>query len=62
MAGRPGASAQRPDSARPESARQQLDLVFDNNRLASALYGEFDQNLALIEGGSASTPAPAATW
>jgi phosphate starvation-inducible PhoH-like protein len=28
---------------------QQIDLVFDNNRLASALYGEFDQNLALIE-------------
>ena len=29
--------------------RQQIDLVFDNNRLASALCGEFDQNLALIE-------------
>jgi phosphate starvation-inducible PhoH-like protein len=28
---------------------QQIDLVFDNNRLASALYGEFDQHLALIE-------------
>ena len=24
-------------------------LTFDNNRLASALYGQFDQNLALIE-------------
>ena len=28
---------------------QQIDLVFENNRLASALCGEFDQNLALIE-------------
>jgi len=28
---------------------EQIDLVFDNNRLAGALYGEFDQNLALIE-------------
>ncbi len=44
MAGRSGLSA-----PRPEPARQQLDLVFDNNRLASALYGEFDQNLALME-------------
>jgi phosphate starvation-inducible protein PhoH and related proteins len=26
-----------------------LDLVFEDNRLASALFGEFDQNLALIE-------------
>ena len=44
MAGRSGASV-----SRAESARQQIDLVFDNNRLASTLYGEFDQNLALIE-------------
>jgi phosphate starvation-inducible PhoH-like protein len=44
MAARSGMSAPRPDSA-----PQQLDLVFDNNRLASMLYGEFDQNLALIE-------------
>jgi phosphate starvation-inducible PhoH-like protein len=32
-----------------ELAKQQIDLVFDNNRLASTLYGEFDQNLALME-------------
>jgi phosphate starvation-inducible PhoH-like protein len=30
-------------------ATEQIDLVFENNRLASALCGEFDQNLALIE-------------
>ncbi|MYZ47427.1 PhoH family protein [Propylenella binzhouense] len=30
-------------------ADQRIDLVFENNRLASALYGEFDQNLALLE-------------
>jgi phosphate starvation-inducible PhoH-like protein len=36
-------------SPRAESNHEQVDLVFDNNRLASALYGEFDQNLALIE-------------
>ncbi|MGQ7793228.1 PhoH family protein [Faunimonas sp. B44] len=30
-------------------ANQRIDLVFENNRLASALYGEFDQNLALVE-------------
>jgi len=27
----------------------QLELAFDDNRLASQLYGDFDQNLALIE-------------
>ena len=27
----------------------QLDLVFNDNRLASMLFGEFDQNLALLE-------------
>jgi phosphate starvation-inducible protein PhoH and related proteins len=40
------------DAPHGEPARdngQQIDLVFDNNRLASALCGEFDQNLALIE-------------
>ncbi len=43
------------DGGRAETGRgeagdgQQIDLVFDNNRLASALCGEFDQNLALIE-------------
>ena len=45
--------APRTEPKRAESARadapQKFDLVFDNNRLASALYGEFDQNLALIE-------------
>ena len=54
MAGRSGSSAPRgepgrAESGRAESARQQIDLVFDNNRLASTLYGEFDQNLALLE-------------
>jgi phosphate starvation-inducible PhoH-like protein len=44
MAGRSGTSANR-----AEPGKQQIDLVFDNNRLASTLYGEFDQNLALIE-------------
>jgi phosphate starvation-inducible PhoH-like protein len=36
-------------ASRADTPRQQIDLVFDNNRLASSLYGEFDQNLALIE-------------
>jgi phosphate starvation-inducible PhoH-like protein len=39
-------------SAKPAAAspgRSQVDLVFENNRLASALCGEFDQNLALVE-------------
>ena len=27
----------------------QLELAFDDNRLAAQLYGDFDQNLALIE-------------
>ena len=40
--------AKRSESGRAEAA-QKFDLVFDNNRLASALYGEFDQNLALLE-------------
>jgi phosphate starvation-inducible PhoH-like protein len=44
MAARSGTSANR-----AEPGKQQIDLVFDNNRLASTLYGEFDQNLALIE-------------
>jgi phosphate starvation-inducible PhoH-like protein len=38
-----------PASVRAEAEKQQIDLAFDNNRLASQLYGEFDQNLALIE-------------
>jgi phosphate starvation-inducible PhoH-like protein len=44
MAGRTGSSP-----SRERAPRGQIDLVFDNNRLASALYGEFDQNLALVE-------------
>ncbi len=32
-----------------EQGNQKLDLVFDDNRLAGALFGEFDQNLALVE-------------
>ena len=35
--------------ARGGERAEQIDLVFENNRLASALCGEFDQNLALIE-------------
>ena len=35
-----------PDS---DTAHDQLVLAFDDNRLASALFGHFDQNLALIE-------------
>jgi len=27
----------------------QLELAFEDNRLAAQLYGDFDQNLALIE-------------
>jgi phosphate starvation-inducible PhoH-like protein len=53
-----GSSASRVDqkSAQAKGAQAKsaapadtIDLVFDNNRLASALCGEFDQNLALIE-------------
>ena len=47
-AGRIGTSAPRSEQ-RPDPQRLQVELVFENNRLASALYGEFDQNLALIE-------------
>jgi phosphate starvation-inducible PhoH-like protein len=35
-------------SAEPAIAAQ-LELAFDDNRLAAQLYGEFDQNLALLE-------------
>ncbi len=58
MAGRSGTSAPRVETRaggkrveirRDDPANREVDLVFDNNRLASALYGEFDQNLALIE-------------
>jgi phosphate starvation-inducible protein PhoH and related proteins len=37
-------------SPEPEAGgAEQIELAFDNNRLVSALYGEYDQNLALIE-------------
>ena len=50
MAGRGTVSRAAPhDGGRAAAAAQQVDLVFDNNRLASTLYGEFDQNLALLE-------------
>ena len=32
-----------------EAAATQIVLTFDDNRLASALFGQYDQNLALIE-------------
>jgi phosphate starvation-inducible PhoH-like protein len=37
-----------PSSSDPSLASQ-LELAFDDNRLAAQLYGDFDQNLALIE-------------
>ncbi|MDQ0325275.1 phosphate starvation-inducible PhoH-like protein [Rhodopseudomonas julia] len=40
----------RPRPKRERSATsEEIELVFDDNRLASALFGEYDQNLALIE-------------
>ena len=36
----------------------QLELAFDDNRLASQLYGDFDQNLALIEQRLAVSATP----
>jgi phosphate starvation-inducible PhoH-like protein len=39
----------RATTAPRDAAADTVDLVFENNRLASALCGEFDQNLALIE-------------
>jgi len=38
----------------------QLELAFDDNRLASQLYGDFDQNLALIEQRLAVSATPRA--
>ncbi len=46
MAGRDGGGAR---GARPQGETRRIDLVFEDNRLAGWLYGEFDQNLALIE-------------
>ena len=46
-------------SPTPDNAlSSQLELAFDDNRLAAQLYGDFDQNLALIEQrlGIAATP------
>ena len=46
-------------SPAPDNAlSSQLELAFDDNRLASQLYGDFDQNLALIEQrlGVSATP------
>jgi len=40
----------RTPSRAPNSVEtKQLDLIFNDNRLASMLFGEFDQNLALLE-------------
>ena len=46
-------------SPTPDNAlSSQLELAFDDNRLAAQLYGDFDQNLALIEQrlGISATP------
>ena len=36
----------------------QLELAFEDNRLAAQLYGDFDQNLALIEQRLSVTATP----
>ena len=46
-------------SATPDNAlSSQLELAFEDNRLAAQLYGDFDQNLALIEQRLAVTATP----
>jgi phosphate starvation-inducible protein PhoH and related proteins len=46
-------------SPTPDNAlSSQLELAFDDNRLAAQLYGEFDQNLALIEQRLAISATP----
>ncbi|MEP7241950.1 MAG: PhoH family protein [Devosia sp.] len=46
-------------SATPDNAlASQLELAFEDNRLAAQLYGDFDQNLALIEQRLKITAAP----
>jgi phosphate starvation-inducible PhoH-like protein len=46
-------------SATPDNAlSSQLELAFDDNRLAAQLYGDFDQNLALIEQRLGVTATP----
>ena len=43
--------AHEPDNGFPagEAAATQIVLAFDDNRLASTLFGQYGQNLALIE-------------
>ncbi len=38
-----------PDLGHPVAERPHIVVTFDDNRLTAALFGEFDQNLALIE-------------
>ena len=46
-------------SATPDNAlSSQLELAFEDNRLAAQLYGDFDQNLALIEQRLTVTATP----
>ncbi len=46
-------------SATPDNAlASQLELAFEDNRLAAQLYGDFDQNLALIEQRLSVTATP----
>jgi phosphate starvation-inducible PhoH-like protein len=46
-------------SATPDNAlASELELAFEDNRLAAQLYGDFDQNLALIEQRLNVTAAP----
>ena len=46
-------------SATPDNAlASELELAFEDNRLAAQLYGDFDQNLALIEQRLKITAAP----
>ncbi|MDO8359802.1 MAG: PhoH family protein, partial [Devosia sp.] len=46
-------------SATPDNAlSSQLELAFEDNRLAAQLYGDFDQNLALIEQRLGVTATP----
>ncbi|HZY67905.1 MAG TPA: PhoH family protein [Devosia sp.] len=46
-------------SATPDAASSsQLELAFEDNRLAAQLYGDFDQNLALIEQRLKITASP----
>jgi phosphate starvation-inducible protein PhoH and related proteins len=52
MAGRDGGGARGArfqSDARGVGDTRRIDLVFEDNRLAGWLYGEFDQNLALVE-------------